>query len=311
LLLKFDNEAEWLEARKQDVTSTEVAALFGLNPYKSRLRLWHEKAGTIEPDFVESDGTKWGRRLQIPVGMGICEDECWTGDDLTGFYARDPVRRLGSSFDLGVVSIERGRGLLEVKIADNFREDDGWFKDKAPLHYEFQIQNEMHCARIDTPEVNWGALGCLGKRQAVRLYIREYDAKVGDLINEEVESFWRSITAGRPPKPDYTVDSDLLESLRKPLRSGDVINLSTNNRAMDLAASYDNLREIRGPLQDQIDVINAEMDTIKSELWAIIGRNEKAIIGPYTIGARETKVEEFINYGHTRRGFSFNKKKGQ
>jgi predicted phage-related endonuclease len=105
MLLKFETEQEWLEARKQDVTSTEVAALFGLNPHKSRLRLWHEKRGDVESDFEDNPFTKWGRRLQNAVAEGIAEDEGWDEvEDLRLYYARDPDLGLGSSFDFKVIA---------------------------------------------------------------------------------------------------------------------------------------------------------------------------------------------------------------
>lgn len=308
MLLKFTYESEWLEARKKDVTSSEVAAMFGLHPHKSRLRLWHEKMGTIAPEFIETAHTKWGRRLQIPVGMGICEDEGWQGFDLTGYYARDPGRKLGASFDLKIKAPKKLPGLLEVKIAESFDEDYGWFKDKAPLQYEFQLQQQMHCLRADD-SVWWGAIGTLGRRQATRLYMREYDAELGALIDQEAEDFWKSIQNNQEPKPDYSVDSDLIERLRKPLRAGDTIVLSQDNRAMELMHNFYNLSQKRDEFTKQIKPLETEMEAIKSEIWDKMGRNEKAIIGEFQVGARKQVVEEYFNSGSSFRRFDISKKR--
>ena len=37
------DEAEWLAMRRQDVTSTETAALFGLSPYTTAFEVWHQR----------------------------------------------------------------------------------------------------------------------------------------------------------------------------------------------------------------------------------------------------------------------------
>jgi len=309
MLLKFSNEVEWLEARKADVTSSELAALFGLHPHKSRLRLWHEKRGTIESDFEESNLTKWGRRLQIPVGVGICDDEGWTAEDLTGLYSRDPVRRLGASFDIKAIPYDLPPGILEVKVAEKFTEDNGWTKESAPLYYEFQLMGQLHLIRQDDPTIAWGAIGTLGARQATRLYRREYDAAVGALIDEEAASFWDSIERNVEPKPDYTVDSEILEKLRKPLRAGDVVTLTGNNRAHELIEEWQKNDLARKELLSQIEPLDAANAAIKTELHSIIGRNEKAIIGDYQVSARMQVVEEFINYGSSWRRFDVSKRR--
>lgn len=309
MLLRFQNEAEWLDARKKDVTSSEVAALFGLHPHKSRLRLWHEKKKNIEPDFEENNHTKWGRRLQIPVGVGICEDEGWSAEDLTGLYSRDPVRRIGASFDIKAIPYDLPPGVLEVKVAEKFTEDNGWTKTSAPLYYEFQLMGQLHLIRQDDPSITWGAIGTLGARQATRLYRREYDAAVGALIDEESASFWDSIERNIEPKPDYAVDSEILEKLRKPLRAGDVINLTGNNRAHELIGDYEQKRLARAELLKQIEPLDAALAAIKGELHSIIGRNEKAIIGDYQVSARMQETEERINYGSSWRRFDVSKRR--
>jgi predicted phage-related endonuclease len=39
------SRVEWLDVRKGGIGSTDAAASVGLNPYKSKLELWLEKAG--------------------------------------------------------------------------------------------------------------------------------------------------------------------------------------------------------------------------------------------------------------------------
>jgi predicted phage-related endonuclease len=311
MLLKFKTENEWLAARKDDITSTEVASLFGFSPYKSRFKLWQIKAGYIEDDFVESEYSKWGKRLQNVVGMGICEDKGWKGHDLNLYYARDPDLRLGSSFDLKALDPAKGWGLMEIKVAESFDEDNGWLADRAPLEYEFQIQNELHLASKYAREVEWGGIFALGRRQKVKEYHRVYDAKLGERIDIEVESFWKSIVDNKPPEPDYAVDGELLERIRGPLRADDTLILrkpDQNPRAFELADRMAVLKAQAKEIKAGLKPISDEMEAIKYELFDIMGKNPRAIIGKHQITARVSTREEHFNYETSSRRFSITTK---
>lgn len=54
---------EWLEARRQVITATDIGAILGLNPYKSRTDLWLEKNGLTADK--EETGAMWlGRAFE-------------------------------------------------------------------------------------------------------------------------------------------------------------------------------------------------------------------------------------------------------
>lgn len=293
--LYFESEKDWLNQKKKDVTSTEVAALFGLNLYKSRLRLWNEKAGMIEDDFEESPFSIWGQRLQIPVGLGICEDECWDGYDMTGHYFHDPDINSGASLDMKVICRDRGTGNLEIKVAESFSEKTGWTETSAPVWYEFQMQMQMHEAYKSGEPFDFSCLGTLGRRQSTRLYFREYDPELGLMIDNEIKEFWQSIKDDMPPHPDYAVDGDLLQALAKPVRIGETRNLSLDNRAIDLVTRYNENEEIAKELRNKLKKIDAEKTAMKAEIHAKMGNAESAIIGSYQVGAKmQFNDEKFV-----------------
>ncbi len=307
----FKTEEQWKAARAKDITSTDCAALFGLHPYKSRLRLWYEKAGFVEPEDIEDlDPVKWGRRLQLAVGMGICEDQGWIPHDLSLYYHHDARTRTGASYDMAAFCRDRG-GLinLEIKIAESFSPENGWLKNEIPTMYEFQIQGQLHEAEKSKKPFILGACGAFGRRSSSKVYFREYDRELGEMIDDEALIFWKSIEDNNPPPPDYMVDGPLLERLRKPLRAGDRIILSTDNRACELAAQYIELRDARKALNRDADIIGNKMAAIEAEILDKMGRNEYAKIGEYRVSAKKIIVEDHIVYGHERRNFSISKQK--
>lgn len=307
MLLRFELETEWLAYKERDITTTEVPALFGLGR-KSLRRLWHEKRGDIEREFVGGEAPKWGKRLQIPVGMGICEDQGWTGRDLTGYFYHDPVNGLGASLDIEVECRERGRGLLEIKLTDYLTEERGWMENAAPIMFEFQIHAQLHAAYKHGDAYDFGCIGAFGGiTQAPRLFFREYDPALGALIDERAFNFWKSINDNNPPDPNYEIDGELLELLRGPLRQGDICDLSRNPRAVDLAEQFALLKAEAKPLSEVLESIKKKQETIKSEIHDIMGRNEFARVGEYHIGARK----QASNGGGQWRRFDFSKQKGK
>lgn len=204
---KIEDEAEWLRWRAQDITSTEVAALFGLSPYVTDFELWHrKKAGEVEA-MEPNERVRWGQRLQDAIAAGVAEDHGWRIQRMD-VYKRDPIDRLGSSFDFYADAGEL-MGLLEVKNVDRAVFFDEWIDGpdgiEAPQHIELQVQQQMEVA--DMP---WCAIVALVGGNDAKVTVRLRDREIGEAIRQRVAAFWRSIETNEPPKPDYSADAELL-----------------------------------------------------------------------------------------------------
>lgn len=305
----FKNETEWLAARKSKINSTELAAMFGLSRYKTRLQLWHEKAGLVDPEFEDTPFTRWGKRLQSVVGMGICEDRGWCGEDLSLCYLSCPETGLGASMDVRAICPDRGAGLLEIKTTGYLSEENGWTKTKAPLEYEFQIQGQLHLANKDGQDIRWGAIGVLDGRKTDHVYLREYDPALGKMFDIQARAFWDSIKENKPPSADFLADSKLLESLRPSVREGEGVNLSLNERAVNLAAGLSEIEDQIYEFKKAIKPLEDSRTRIKNELLSIMGNAETAIIGGFKVSAPSYEVEERFTAGHSARRFNLSKRR--
>lgn len=302
-IYKFASEAEWLEARKGDVTSTDMAALLGLSKFKSRFALWHEKkTGIVANEFVENDRTKWGKRLQNVIAHGICEDNGWQGEDLGLFYISDSNLRIGCSLDVLVDCPDRGKGLMEVKNVGLDAFAASWTEENAPAYYETQLQLELHMANKAGMELNWGVLAALVGGNKPMLYFRDYDREIGQMMEDQARIFWASIDADEEPKPDYAVDGKLLEKIRGAVLEKNTIDISTNNRVYELIEEY-------GRGGDMEKEGKAIKEAAKAEILDIIGSADKATFNGGSITAGMVAGGEVSYLREPYRNFRINKKK--
>ena len=202
------NKQDWLENRLLDVTSTEVSALYDLNPYKSAFELYNEKKEKLVVNLEDTSRLAWGRRLEKSIAEGCAEDQGW---DVEPFdvYISNTKTRMGSSFDYKITSGDEV-GIMEVKNVDGFIyrskwEDDGNGNIKAPPHIELQLQHQMEVANI-----NWGCIVALVGGNQMKVIKRDRDKDIGEMLRVKVHHFWDRIKLSMPPDIDYLKDSDYI-----------------------------------------------------------------------------------------------------
>lgn len=208
---RFDitDEAAWLAARAVDLTSTEVATLYGLNPYSTLYETWHRKKAGEAVQRTDTDRMKWGRRLEAVVALGVAEDLGWKAEPRK-IYQRIPALRLGASFDFQAQQEPDGLiGLMEVKNVDRKVFDSQWQEVgdeyQAPAHIELQLQVQLMVSGL-----SWGAIVALVGGNDAKVLMRKAEPAICADIEAKVKAFWASIEAGTEPRPDFDRDGEYL-----------------------------------------------------------------------------------------------------
>lgn len=273
-----ESQQHWLSLRTMDITSTEVAALFGISPYSTMFETWHRKKEAIVVKLEENERMKWGTRLQDAIATGIAEDQGWKVRRMDE-YIRDPDLRLGASFDFSIEQWfanaaegpESSKGLLEIKNVDAMIFKDGWLFDdegslEAPPHIELQVQQQLLLTGRSAAYI-----GALVGGNKIELIERRPDESVFKAITYKVKKFWESIEANQPPAPDFEKDAEFISSLYQFADPGKIMDARGDDDFAKLAMAHRDLGEQIKELDSQRSGVKARMLTRMNDVEKVVG----------------------------------------
>ncbi len=309
--IPITNKQDWLENRLLDVTSTEVSALFDVNPYQTEFELYNQKKDKVVINLEDSERMAWGRRLEDSIAQGCAESQGW---DVEPFdvYMSDTETRMGSSFDYKITS-GADLGIMEVKNVDSMVYRTKWVDDgnghiEAPPHIEMQLQHQLHVANI-----SWGCIVALVGGNTQKLIIRGRNKEVGDLLEGKVKEFWDRVKAGTPPDIDYLRDSSyIIKSLCNQAEAGVILAADEDmDKLVDdyyaINKEYVSLGKTKDSIKAQILERSQNASKIVSKYGTINCGMTKGSQGKYIT---QDMVGTYINPRKGFRQFKFNQPKG-
>lgn len=299
-----DKEA-WLKLRTEDITSTDIAALFNVSPYITLYELWHRKKDKSVVEIKESDRMKWGSRLESAIARGIAEDNGWNVEPLK-CYMRNS-ERMGSSFDFAIDD----NGILEIKNVDSLAFRDGWTVDEdgnieAPPHIELQVQHQLAVSGR-----SYAYIGALVGGNYVALMRREPDTITIKAIKSKVKEFWDSIANNKEPAPNFERDYDFIRSIYQHAEPEKTID--ANNNIDALVMTWRDLKAREKEIERELAPIQLELKATKAKLLIAINDAEKVNGKDYKISAGTVAASAISYTRESYRDFriSFNKTKGK
>lgn len=193
---------QWMEARRDGLGGSEIAAVLGLSPFESPFSLWHRKSRLLGP-VQDNALMEAGRRLEpvicekfadehpeftaVPTGMWRSVDRPW--------QIASPDRLL---IDPDETADDPPTGLMEAKFA---LYDDEWGEpgtDEIPPSYLVQTRWYLDVFGLD---VCWVCV-FVGSCGEFRTYLVQPSAEDTDLMRREAQAFLASVAAGRRPAID-------------------------------------------------------------------------------------------------------------
>lgn len=283
--LKNLSHEEWLKERAQDLTSTDCATLFRASPYSTYFEMWHKKRSQQVVEIEQNERMKWGGRLEATIAQGIAED---LNIEVAPFkeYLRNPVLRLGSSFDFQIGD----KGILEIKNVDRLVFKNDWLDGddiEAPLHIQFQCQHQLFVSGRES--VLLGAL--VGGNELFTTQILP-DDRIFRAIEDKSKIFWQSIIDGIEPSPDWEKDAEFIISMNQFSKKD--LEAEPTPQIEELAAEYKRC-------SDNVKFWESGKEIAKAKLLEAIGPAERCRSKLFSLSAKMTAETMVPSY--TRKAF--------
>lgn len=189
--LKLRTQEEWLQARQNVVTATEVSSIVGLNKYRSANKMWQEKQNK---EFQGNSYTFIGHMLEPAVVQStnhVLQKDFSLYEDMgTKSFFVDTGARIGATPDA-----TDGHSLLECKTSGPHNVLK-WAFSPNP-QYICQLYTQMLCTGLSE-----GYLACLSTNLTqyspeLKLPLTVHkvldDPVIYDIIREEVARFWDAL----------------------------------------------------------------------------------------------------------------------
>lgn len=283
------SEEEWLKLKKEDISSTEISALYGYSPYDTEYGLYFEKRGEVEADKeklrANFSRAFWGKIYEERTAQVIGELYGVTVEKMPGYIRHGSVRRMGSSFDYKITGlvdnwkpsaakeieelsvlrdrfIKSGPGILEIKIVDRNIFAKTWQDGEAPIHIEFQVQQQMEVAA----DYSWTAIAASVIGERIHFILRDRDEALGAKMCKRVQKFWSLVDAGTPPKPNFARDSEIISKLySNQADDAALLDFGTDTKFHNLCRKALRANQLIKKLEDIESAAKAELKTLVGE----------------------------------------------
>ena len=198
------DHSAFLQARQSGLGGSDIATLFNINPYSTKLELYFQKRGEIEPT-ADTRLTRTGRAMEQVIAVMVAEREGAKLRKVNRTLRHPKHDFLIAHIDRDFVGIRKG---LEIKNVSP-RMAYLWGKDGQPdavaEHYLPQPHHYMLVLDYDLFDVAAYFGG-----DDLRIYPMERDLEMDELIIDAAHDFWHNhVLAGVPPEPDFDHKSTL------------------------------------------------------------------------------------------------------
>ena len=197
----------WLECREHgpngDIPFTlggsDIATVFGINPWKTPLELFMEKRGLLAPNEDENAKQKELGHLLEPVVARVFAAE--TGSEIIEDYGMYQH----AEYPFAIADIDylyrqgTTEGVLECKSTTYHKAGD-YQNDRTPIHYELQVRFYLEVRQYET-----GELACLWGNNPDTDFVHRtirYDKHISREILEGAKEFIHRLENNDPPPMD-------------------------------------------------------------------------------------------------------------
>jgi hypothetical protein len=273
---EITDRTTWLEWRKEDLTASTAAALFGddLHPHVSAYQLWAQKSGLVtKPSLIDPKLARRGDVIEKISPQIIGEERPEWGVYHNLNYYRDPEARIGATPDLMALRPDiEGTGVIQVKSVGQqaFRQwqDRDTGETALPMWIAIQVSIEAAMA-----EANWAAVTAITIGDS-GLDVEIIDVPLMPALMDKfrllAQDFWRRVAEKDPYDIDWGKDAATVLDIYRD-DNGGVTDLAANERIGPLLDMREGLKRI----EDDGNAATKARKPVDAEIISILGNYAK------------------------------------
>jgi len=215
--------------RKGFIGGSDMPIIAGVNRFKSRLTLWLEKTGRIEPEELDLET----RKLAEPYILSVARHK-------EGLVPIEINKRYGIAPFTCEVDFTWHDGTTtqngEIKTTN-------YLWETLPIDYQIQAQYNLGI----TGRTECKLLAMAGWDQYRSYTIKRNNALISEL-GFMAKEFWRLIETNTPPEPETASDYDMID------HSGDIIATASMEDMIEDIKNYSEIERKLSSLKDRLKI---------------------------------------------------------
>ena len=223
---KAEDPEAWLAKRREGIGGSDVAAIFGLNPWKGPLAVWLEKKGQT-PEREATERMEIGEWMEDSIAQLFAKRTGYVVKPCNVILQHPKHTFMLASVDRWVEDETGEEGVLEVKNIGEYMAED-WEDGKVPDYYGLQVH---HYLAVSGKRYAWIA-PLIGGNRLKPIRIARDDRLIDELIEGE-RKFWQLVESNTPPAIDDSKEAETVLRLIHPASTaGKSITLEGEQQAI-------------------------------------------------------------------------------
>lgn len=270
---------EWLLTRRQGIGGSDIAAIAGLNKYKSPMGVYLDKVGETPIEDTAGEAAYWGNVLEEVVAKEFQER---TGEKVrrdNRMLAHPEHPYLMANLDRVVVGKKE---ILECKTSSAYRLKE-WESDEVPMEYLLQI---MHYLAVTGYERAHIAV-LVGGQKFIHKTI-ERDEELIQQIIDMASDFWNNhvMTKTPPPYDGSSATSNFLSAMFP--QADQETETVLDDEADALITQYQEAKE-------REEAAKKDKTEAENKLKGMVGLAELGLAGNYVVEWKNVKGRETLD----------------
>lgn len=200
------------ERRRSYIGGSDIASLFGANPWKSASDVWAEKVFPTTDTLSGNEAVRLGVFLE-PSVLALMSDEAGGETIVRNQFRVEPKDKLCAAH-LDAIAPDVPC-VYEAKVTGQTGEWGDPGTDIIPDRVIWQVQHGLLCLADEVAFARVGVLMPGWKRLVFSMYMVYPDLEMHEMIRSTVNEFWEKYVEPETPPDDYRPNLEVLKSIRR------------------------------------------------------------------------------------------------